>query len=141
MVDRESNPGSRPRREKTPPRGWRPRRVAPPWGRFFDARGGGMGTVIRRGGFLRARDKRCRAARVEAFLNVELFRAMYDALPPPAIERQVAQLGVSPKQTERARQTFMKSAQYAGLIDASPGRFVKPGIVSKEQDRREREAR
>ena len=35
MVDRESNPGSRPRREKTPPRGWRPRRVALSWGRFF----------------------------------------------------------------------------------------------------------
>src|SRR5688572_27337302 len=48
------------------------------------------------------------AARVTAFLNVELFRAMYDqhkgnVLPPtPAIERQMAQLGVSPKQTERA---------------------------------------
>ncbi len=75
-----------------------------------------------------------RGARVDAFLNVELFRAMYDqykghALPPtPAIERQVAQLGVSPKQTERARQTFMKSAQFAGFIDASSGRFVKPGI-------------
>jgi hypothetical protein len=39
--------------------------------------------------------------------------------PPPAIERQVEQLGVSPKQKERARQSFMKSAQYAGFIDAS----------------------
>jgi len=62
---------------------------------------------------------------------------MYDqykgnALPPPAIERQVAQLGVSPKQTERARQTFMKSAQYAGFIDAASGRFVKPGIAQGE---------
>src|ERR1700694_2974959 len=79
-----------------------------------------------------------RAARVSAFLNVELFRAMYDQYkgsalpPPPAIERQVAQLGVSPKQTERARQTFMKSAQYAGFIDASSGRFVKPGIGGGE---------
>ncbi len=80
-----------------------------------------------------------RAARVAAFLNVELFRAMYEQYranvlpPPPAIERQVAQLGVSPKQTERARQTFMKSAQYAGFIDASSGRFVKPGIAAKEE--------
>jgi hypothetical protein len=80
-----------------------------------------------------------RAARVTAFLNVELFRAMYDAykgnaLPPsPAIERQVAQLGVSPKQKERARQTFMKSAQYAGFIDSATGRFVKPGIAQKEE--------
>lgn len=76
------------------------------------------------------------AAKIESFLNVELFRAMYDQYkgnalpPPPAIERQVAQLGVSPKQTERARQTFIKSAQYAGFIDSSSGRFVKPGITS-----------
>ncbi len=73
-------------------------------------------------------------ARVTAFLNVELFRVMYDQFkgnalpPPPAIERQMEQLGVSPKQKERARQTFMKSAVYAGFIDASTGRFVKPGI-------------
>ncbi len=79
------------------------------------------------------------AARVTAFLNVELFRAMYDQYkgnalpPPPAIERQVEQLGVSPKQKERARQTFMKSAQYAGFIDAATGRFVKPGIAQKDE--------
>ena len=40
------------------------------------------------------------------------------ALPPPAaIERQMEQLGVPPKQKLRARQTFMKSAIYAGYID------------------------
>jgi hypothetical protein len=53
--------------------------------------------------------------------------------PPPAIERQIEQLGVSPKQRERARQTFMKSAQYAGFIDAASGRLVKPGIASKDE--------
>ena len=55
-------------------------------------------------------------------------------LPPPAaIERQMEQLGISPKQKERARQTFTKSAQYAGFIDATSGRFIKPGIgVAKE---------
>lgn len=79
-----------------------------------------------------------RAARIEAFLNVELFAAMYEQFkghalpPPPAIERQMEQLGVSPKQKERARQTFMKSAQYAGFIDASSGRFVKPGIAGQD---------
>jgi hypothetical protein len=78
-----------------------------------------------------------RAARIEAFLNVELFRAIYDQNkgnplpPPPAIERQIEGLGVSPKQKERARQTFMKSAQYAGFIDASTGRLIKPGIPSE----------
>jgi hypothetical protein len=80
-----------------------------------------------------------RSARISAFLNVELFRVMYDQYkgnalpPPPAIERQMEQLGVSPKQKERARQTFMKSAQYAGFIDASSGRFVKPGIAAREE--------
>lgn len=84
------------------------------------------------------------AARITAFLNVELFKAMYDQFkggalpPPPAIERQVAELGVSPKQKERARQTFMKSAQYAGFIDAASGRFVKPGIAVREEQHHEK---
>lgn len=83
-----------------------------------------------------------RAARVTAFLNVELFRAMYDQYkgnalpPPPAIERQMEQFGVSPKQKERARQTFMKSATYAGFIDVATGRFVKPGIAPKDEVQR-----
>lgn len=75
-----------------------------------------------------------RAARVQAFLTPELFNKMYEqnkghALPPAAaIERQIEQFGVSPKQKERARQTFLKSATYAGFIDPGTGRFVKPGI-------------
>lgn len=80
-----------------------------------------------------------RAAKVTAFLKVELFAAMYDQYkgnvlpPPPAIERQMEQLGVSPKQKERARQTFAKSATYAGFIDQATGRFVKPGIAQREE--------
>jgi len=61
--------------------------------------------------------------------------------PPPAIERQVTELGVSPKQKERARQTFMKSAQYAGFIDASTGRFVKPGVAQADTVREEKPLR
>jgi hypothetical protein len=86
-------------------------------------------------------------SRVAAFLNVELFKVMYDQYkgnalpPPPAIERQVEQLGVSPKQKERARQTFMKSAQYAGFIDAATGRFVKPGIAQTETIKEEKTPR
>lgn len=74
-----------------------------------------------------------KAARVLAFLNPELFSRMYEQnkghpLPPPAaIERQMEQLGISPKQKERARQTFSKSATYAGFIDPGTGRFIKPG--------------
>jgi hypothetical protein len=72
-------------------------------------------------------------ARCDAFLSAELFRALYEqnkgnVLPPPAaIERQMDGLGVSPKQRVRARQTFMKSAHYAGFLDPSSGRFIKPG--------------
>lgn len=80
-----------------------------------------------------------RAAKVTAFLKVELFAAMYDQYkgnvlpPPPAIERQMEQFGVSPKQKERARQTFSKSATYAGFIDQTTGRFVKPGIATRDE--------
>lgn len=72
-----------------------------------------------------------RGAKVEAFLRIPLYKAMYDsyngfALPPAAaIERQMHTMGVPPKQTERARQAFAASAQTAGYI-ASNGRFSKP---------------
>ena len=87
------------------------------------------------------------SSRVTAFLNVELFKVMYDQYkgsalpPPPAIERQVTELGVSPKQKERARQTFMKSAQCAGFIDATTGRFVKPGVVQADTVKEEKPPR
>lgn len=80
-----------------------------------------------------------RAARVQAFLNPELFSRMYEqnkghTLPPPAaVERQMEQMGISPKQKERARQTFVKSATYAGFIDQATGRFVKPGITARDE--------
>ncbi|WP_407156360.1 hypothetical protein [Bradyrhizobium sp. STM 3557] len=80
-----------------------------------------------------------RGARVQAFLSPELFSRMYEQskghiLPPPAaIERQMEQMGISPRQKERARQTFVKSATYAGFIDASTGRFVKPGLSPQEE--------
>lgn len=81
-------------------------------------------------------DDRGPASQAEAFLRVPLFRAMYDqfkgyALPPPAaIERQMEALGVAPKQKDRARPTFMKSAISAGYIDAQTGRFTKPAFAA-----------
>ncbi len=74
------------------------------------------------------------SARLEAFLNVPLYVAMYEthngrALPPAAaLERQMIQLGVSSKQAERARQVFIKSAQQANFIDQQTGRFIKPAV-------------
>jgi hypothetical protein len=88
---------------------------------------------------LRINDDSDRAARVEAFLKPELFARMYEqwrgqALPPPAaIERQMGELGVPPKQKTRARQVFQKSAQFAGFIDASSGRFVRPSGGAPER--------
>ena len=67
-----------------------------------------------------------------SFLHVELHSAIYknfegQILPPPAaIERHIEGLGVPPKQKIRARQTFTKSAHFAGFIDSATGRFIKP---------------
>jgi hypothetical protein len=77
-------------------------------------------------------DAKFKGAMVEAFLRVPLFAAMYEqykgySLPPPAaLERQMESLGVSSKVKDRARQTFTKSANSAGFIDPSSGKFVKP---------------
>jgi hypothetical protein len=79
---------------------------------------------------------RRQASLVEAFLRVPLYAAMYDqyknyALPPvAAIERQMVALGVPDKQKDRARQTFTSSAQTAGFIDPSTGRFTKPPVAA-----------
>lgn len=54
--------------------------------------------------------------------------------PPAAIERQMEGMGVTPKAKERARQTFMKSAIFAGFLDPSSGRFIKPGNVGGREE-------
>lgn len=77
---------------------------------------------------------RIRGARVDAFLNVPLFRMMYDqlkgqSLPPvAAIERMMLTAGVAPKQKDRARQVFMRSAKVAGFFDIQADRLVKPEL-------------
>lgn len=80
--------------------------------------------------------ERSAPALAEAFLRVPLYRQMYEkykgyALPPPgAIESQMEGMGVAPKQKDRARQTFTKSAQYAGYIDGQTGRLTKPAFAA-----------
>lgn len=75
------------------------------------------------------------AACAEAFLKAPLHAALYEQLrghtlpPAAAIERQMVSLGVPEKQKERARQTFTKSATYAGYIDQHSGRFIKPAAA------------
>ena len=80
--------------------------------------------------------------RVDAFLRVPLFAALFDKfkgypLPPPAaVERQMVELGVPPKQKERARQVFMKSAVKAGFVDAATGRLIKPAVQAAHDQKK-----
>lgn len=76
--------------------------------------------------------KRQRAARVEAFLHVPLHKQVFDqikgqVIPPPlAIERMMESLGVAPKQKNKARQVFMRSAKLAGFFELSTERLTYP---------------
>ena len=71
-------------------------------------------------------------ARAEAFLAVPLYKEIYDQyrghnLPPAkALEREMRNLGVSSKQTDKARQAFERSARQAGYFDAGENRLVRP---------------
>lgn len=83
-------------------------------------------------------------ARVDAFLNVPLYRSVYEKyrghkLPPiGALEREMGHLGVSHRQTSRARRAFERSAEYAGFFEAGKDRLVKPR-VSREMDTQHKE--
>lgn len=71
-------------------------------------------------------------AKVEAFLKVELYNKLYESrkghpLPQDAVlEREIANLGVPPKQKAKARQVFERSANQAGFIQQGSGRLVRP---------------
>lgn len=76
-----------------------------------------------------------RAARVDAFLSVPLYRRLFDennghVLPPrpKGLEHAMAKMGVAPKQTDRARQAFERSAQQAGFFAAGAERLVMPAL-------------
>lgn len=73
-----------------------------------------------------------RAARIEAFMRVPLYAAIYEKykghlLPPmKALEREMQSLGVSSKQTDKARQAFERSAKQAGYFENGDDRLVRP---------------
>lgn len=81
---------------------------------------------------------RQKAARADAFLNVPLYRKVYDAfrnqqLPPRplALERTFAGFGVAPKQTANARIAFDRSAQQSGYFEqGGRDRLVRPPVGS-----------
>lgn len=77
------------------------------------------------------------AARAEAFLNVPLYRAVYDQykgypLPPSNIglEAVLVKLGVANKQKDKARQALQRSADQAGFFSQGRERLVAPAIFT-----------
>lgn len=96
-------------------------------------RSGGMVTLSSIG--LRIVDPNTEAeARAEAFLSVPLYSAIHDkyrgySLPPAAaLEREMQALGVAGKQTDKARQAFMRSAKQAGFFAHGEDRLVRPSF-------------
>lgn len=79
------------------------------------------------------------SARVDAFLTVPLYKAIYEkykgyTLPPAAaLEREMGSLGVSSKQTDKARQVFDRSAKQAGFFWVGMDRLTLPVIRSKPE--------
>ncbi len=79
--------------------------------------------------------KRAREGRAKAFLTVPLYKAIYEkykggVLPPTAaLERDIASLGVSEKQKERARQVLERSAEQAGFFEHGKNHLVMPGLA------------
>lgn len=72
------------------------------------------------------------AARADAFLTVPLYSSVYEnfkgyALPgAAAIEKFMRDVGVSSKQTDKARQVFMRSARQANFFEHGEDRLVRP---------------
>lgn len=75
------------------------------------------------------------AARIDAFLQVPLYERIYEhyrgyTLPPAAaLEKYMREIGVSSKQTGKARQAFMRSAKQAGFFAHGEDRLVRPSIT------------
>jgi hypothetical protein len=79
------------------------------------------------------------AARVEAFMTVPLFTALAEEykgvmLPPDSgLEQKIHDLGVSPKQTAKARQAFQRSAELAGFFKHGKQRLVPPANLGSAE--------
>ncbi len=75
-----------------------------------------------------------KAARVDSFLTIPLYKAIYEqfkggTLPPPSgLETAMVTLGVGPKQKEKARQVFQRSATQAGFFAYGNNKLVMPSI-------------
>ena len=71
-------------------------------------------------------------ARYDAFMHVELFQKLFQRfdgqpLPPiAALERAIENLGIAPKQKDKVRQIFLRSAKQAGLFELATDRLSTP---------------
>lgn len=74
-------------------------------------------------------------ARAQAFLNVELYRKLYEQnrgrllAKSAGLEAEMVALGVSPNQKEKARQIFERSAREAGFFEHGADRLVEPTFI------------
>ncbi len=82
-------------------------------------------------------EKRVQGTKAEAFLTVDLYRRIYDEfrgrqLPPRphGLEQSFVQFGVAPKQKDKARHAFDRSAKQAGFFAHGEDRLVEPVIRS-----------
>lgn len=82
-----------------------------------------------------------KTAKAQAFLNVPLFKAIFEkyktgVLPSQsaALEREIVTLGVSEKVKDRARVKFEKSAEQAGFSEHGKNRLVMPAAPAAGQD-------
>lgn len=79
-------------------------------------------------------------ARAESFLRVELYREVFDKfkgyrLPPrKGLEKEMVGFGVSPKQADKARQAFERSADQAGYFQHGNDRLVEPAFRIQKPD-------
>jgi hypothetical protein len=83
-------------------------------------------------------EERVRAAKVDAFLNVELYARVYEdfrgkLLPPRphGLEQAFGAYGVAPKQKDKARQVFDRSARQAGFYASGQDRLVAPVVAMR----------
>ena len=73
-----------------------------------------------------------KAARAESFLKVPLYEKLYEdyegqLLPGnDGLEAHIVKVGVAPKQKDKARQVFQRSAKQAGYFSISSNRLVSP---------------
>jgi hypothetical protein len=76
-----------------------------------------------------------RSARARAFLRIPLYLQLYtrfkgQRLPgDPGLETQIASLGVAPKQKDKARRVFQRSARQAEFFAHGSDRLIAPGSV------------